>query len=96
VTLYVQGDLAGARKLQEKVLDARARLLGQEHPDTLMEINNLALTLYAQGDLAAARKLQEQLLEARALLLGQQNDFTLGSSCWRLGLYCWVNKTTSP
>ena len=34
--LYAQGDLAGARKLQEQVLEARARLLGSgapEHPD---------------------------------------------------------------
>jgi hypothetical protein len=28
-------DLAGDRKLEEQVLEARARLLGMEHPDTL-------------------------------------------------------------
>jgi hypothetical protein len=32
-TLHAQGDLAGARKLQEQVLEARGRLLGKEHPD---------------------------------------------------------------
>jgi hypothetical protein len=37
-TLYEQGDLAGACKLQEQVLEAGARLLteksfGPEHPD---------------------------------------------------------------
>jgi hypothetical protein len=30
--------------------EARARLLGKEHPETLTSMNNLAQTLYAQGD----------------------------------------------
>jgi hypothetical protein len=30
-TLKAQGDLAGARTLQEQVLEAMARLLGKEH-----------------------------------------------------------------
>jgi hypothetical protein len=67
-----KGDLAGARKLQEQVLEAMARLMGKEHPDTLTSMNNLALTLYAQRDLAGARKLQEQVLEAKARLLGKK------------------------
>ena len=33
-TLRAQGDLAGARALQEQVLEARRRVLGEEHPDT--------------------------------------------------------------
>jgi Tetratricopeptide repeat len=65
---YERGEYSGARKLQEQVLEARARLLGKEHPNTLWTMNNLAATLYAQGNLAGARKLQEQVLEARARL----------------------------
>jgi hypothetical protein len=42
LTLYAQGDLAGARKLQEQVLAASRRVLGEEHPDTLRAMNNLA------------------------------------------------------
>jgi len=34
-TLYAQGDLAGARKLQEQVLEARARfLVSEQAPDS--------------------------------------------------------------
>jgi Flp pilus assembly protein TadD len=77
LTLYAQGDLAGARKLQEQVLEAWVRLLGKEHPDTLRAMNNLAGTLYAQGDLAGARKLEEQVLEARGRLLGKEHPDTL-------------------
>jgi hypothetical protein len=47
-TLYAQGDLAGARKLQEQVLEASARLLGKEHSYTLTAILNLAGTLKAE------------------------------------------------
>ena len=44
-TMKAQGDLAGARKLQEEMLAIRRRVLGPEHPDTLTSMNNLADTL---------------------------------------------------
>ena len=50
-----QGDFAGARRLQERVLEVRARVLGEEHPDTLTSMGNLAATLWAQGDLREVR-----------------------------------------
>jgi Tetratricopeptide repeat len=34
-TLYAQGDLAEARKFQQQVFEARARLLGYENRETL-------------------------------------------------------------
>ena len=40
----------GARALLEQVLALRRRVLGDEHPDTLISMNNLAATLYAQGE----------------------------------------------
>lgn len=52
ITLRAQGDLAGARVRQDRVLEAMTRVLGAEHPDTLMAANSLANTLRAQGDLA--------------------------------------------
>jgi hypothetical protein len=47
------------------VLEARARLLGKEHPDTLTSMINLAGTLYAQGD-AKAESLHRQVLRILA------------------------------
>jgi hypothetical protein len=35
-------------------------VLGEEHPDTLMSMSNLASTFAAQGDLTGARALQER------------------------------------
>ena len=62
-TLYAQGDLAGARKLQEQVLEAMTRLLGKEHPNTLTSMLNLAQMLQAEGDLAGAERLYRLALE---------------------------------
>jgi tetratricopeptide (TPR) repeat protein len=74
-----QGDLAGARKLQEQVLEIRRRILGEEHPDTITSMGNLAATLQAQGDLAGAQKLQEQVLEIMRRILGEEHPNTLTS-----------------
>jgi tetratricopeptide repeat protein len=75
-TLREHGDLAGARGLQEQVLDLSRRVLGAEHPDTLTSMNNLASTLQAQGDLAGARGLHEQALDIRRRVLGGEHPNT--------------------
>ncbi len=42
-----QGELPAARRLQEQALEAYRRLLGEEHPQTLSAIRNLAATRQA-------------------------------------------------
>ena len=76
-TLWQQGDLTGARRLQKTVLEARERTLGTGHPDTLTSKANLASTLKAQGDLTGARRLQEAVLEAHERTLGAEHRDTL-------------------
>ena len=49
------------------------RVLGEEHPDTLTSMNNLAETLRAQGDHDGARQLQERVLEVRTRVLGEEH-----------------------
>jgi len=75
--LRFQGDLAGARKIQEQVLVIKRRTLGEENHHTLVTMNNLAETLRSQGDLAGARKIQEQVLEIMGRTLGQEHPNTL-------------------
>ena len=72
-----QGDYAGARQLEERVLEARKRVLGEEHPDTLTSMNNLARTLADQGDYAGAWQLQERVLETQRRVLGEEHPNTL-------------------
>jgi hypothetical protein len=77
------GDHAGAKKLEEQVLEQSKRILGADHPDTLTSMNNLASTLGAMGDHASAKKLEEQVLEQRTWILGADHpDTTL--SAWNL------------
>jgi tetratricopeptide (TPR) repeat protein len=76
-TLFAQGDLAGARKLQEEKLDILGGIFGREHPDTLYSMSNLALTLFKQDDLAGARTLQEEILDIGRKLLGPEHPETL-------------------
>jgi len=64
-TLYAQGDLAGARQLQEQVLEDMARFLGKEHPSTLMSMLNLAEIRQAEGDVAEAERLRRLAMESR-------------------------------
>ncbi len=40
---------AVAARVEREALDARRRMLGEEHPDTLMSASNLALSLSYQG-----------------------------------------------
>ncbi|MFA7429637.1 MAG: tetratricopeptide repeat protein, partial [Rhodospirillaceae bacterium] len=63
-TLWAQGDRAGARALLEQVVEARRRVLGAEHPDTVTSMNILASTLGPQGVRARVRALLEQVLKA--------------------------------
>jgi tetratricopeptide (TPR) repeat protein len=76
---YERGTYASARALQEKVLEIRRRILGEEHLNTLMSMNDLALTLRAQGDLKDARVLQEKALQISRHILGEERLDTLTS-----------------
>jgi hypothetical protein len=71
------GHYPAARALEEPLLEASRRILGEEHPDTLTDMSNLAETLHAQGDLPGARAFQEQVLEARRRILGAEHPETL-------------------
>jgi len=78
-TLSDQGDLEGAREMEEEVLEIKRQILGSEHPDTLTIMSNLAVTLHGQGDLAGARKIMEEVLEITRQILGSEHPDTLAS-----------------
>jgi hypothetical protein len=79
--MHDQGDMAGARLMQEAVLQKWQQLMGDDHPHTLTSMNNLATTMQQQGDLAGARLLQEAVLQKRQLLLGDDHPDTLICVC---------------
>ena len=76
---WAQGHYAGGRQLEQRVLEVRKRVLGEEHPDTLRSMNDLASILQEQGDYAGARQLQESVLEAWKRVFGEEHPDTLTS-----------------
>ena len=64
-------------KIEEKVLKVRKRILSEKHPDTLMSINNLALSYNNLGQRQEAIELQEKVLKMRKKILGEKHPDTL-------------------
>ena len=67
VTLFVQ------------VMETRKRALGQQHPDTLTSMANLASTYWNQGRWQEAEELEVQVMETSLRVLGQEHPDTLTS-----------------
>ena len=76
-TLGAQGDHAGARRIQGRVLEVMTRVLGAEHPTTLTSMNNLAVTLYYIGETGAAIALLRRCLAGRCKVLGENHPNTI-------------------
>ena len=59
------------------MLDTQRRVLGPEHPDTLLTVGTLALTLALEEHYAEAAKLYRELLDANRRVLGPNHPDTL-------------------
>ena len=58
-------------------MDMRKKLLGAEHPDTLLSMRNLASTYRNQGRWNEAEQLQVQVMDMTKKLLGAEHPDTL-------------------
>ena len=54
-------------------------MLGPEHPDTLISMNNLAEVLRDQGKYQAAEEMHRRALELKGKVLGPEHPSTLAS-----------------
>src|SRR5260370_248611 len=61
------------------VMEKRKHLLGEEHPDTLKSMGNLATTYWDQGKWKEAEALEIVVMEKRKHLLGEDHPHTLTS-----------------
>jgi hypothetical protein len=68
-----------AAALDMQVLLILQNVQGEEHPETLASMNNLAETLWQMGDLPGAQALQEKVLEICRRVLGEGHPNTLAS-----------------
>jgi tetratricopeptide (TPR) repeat protein len=67
------------QRMHRRALEAREKVLGREHPDTLNSVNNLGLVLDKQGQYDAAEAMDRRALEAREKVLGHEHPDTLTS-----------------
>jgi tetratricopeptide (TPR) repeat protein len=77
--LNATGDYAGALPLYERALAIYEQVLGPDHPQTAISLNNLAGLLYATGDYAGARPLYKRALAIREQTLGPNHPDTANS-----------------
>src|SRR5579864_3391400 len=62
---------------QQRIVDELRRECGDEHPDTLAAMLDLAEMLWARGRLAEERVLEEHVVAARRRALGETHGDTL-------------------
>jgi len=74
--LWRDGKGKDAERLFKRSYEIRQMLLGNEHPETLTSMHNLALTYRDQGKLQDAADLQERELEATKRTLGEEHPDT--------------------
>ena len=60
-------------------METRKRVLGQEYPDTLISMGNLALTYRNQGRWKEAEELKVQVMETMQRVLGEKHPDTINS-----------------
>jgi len=75
--LGASGNYPAAQDVQRKTLNARERVLGLEHPDTLAARHQLAIWTGAAGNAAGARDMLAALRPVRERVLGLEHPDTL-------------------
>jgi tetratricopeptide (TPR) repeat protein len=78
--LQIRGEPEPAQPLFERALNLRRAQLGDDHPDTLESINNLALDLWGLGHYGQAQQLAEEVFTRRRRVQGDDHPDTLQSA----------------
>jgi tetratricopeptide (TPR) repeat protein len=73
------GKYKEAEQVYRQALQLREKVLGNEHPSTLGNMNNLALVLDSQEKYKEAQQIHRQALELREKVLGKEHPSTLDS-----------------
>ncbi|KAK7177352.1 Kinesin light chain 5 [Paraphaeosphaeria sporulosa] len=79
MALYSDGRYEEAEEMFVQVIETRKTVLGEEHPDTLTSMANLASTYRIQGRWKEAEELEVQVMETFKRVLGEEHPATLTS-----------------
>ncbi|KAF6784617.1 Kinesin light chain 5 [Colletotrichum sojae] len=77
--LVMLGNYSKAEVIVQQAVSTRAEILGQEHPDTLTSMANLASTFWNQGRWTEAEELEVRVMEMNKRVLGEEHPSTLAS-----------------
>ncbi|KAJ7499622.1 hypothetical protein FB451DRAFT_1429577 [Mycena latifolia] len=72
-----KGDFHRARMLTESVLERQRTLLGEDHPDAVASMANLAGTYMELGEFKQAEELETMVMKKSRKILGEQHQATL-------------------
>ena len=92
-TYWAQGKIQDAAALEGKVLEARRRTLGQEHPDTLRSMSNLAVTYNDLSRTMESIDLMQQSADGCRKVLGDDHPDTVACKQW---LAKWKSLPVDP
>jgi tetratricopeptide (TPR) repeat protein len=73
------GAYTDAEKMRERSFEARRKVLGEGHPDTLTSMNDLAATYLRQGRQDKSEEMCVEIIGKRKELLGDKHPATLAS-----------------
>jgi Tetratricopeptide repeat len=96
--MLYRGQWKKAEELQVQAVATRMRVLGEEHPDTLASMANLASTYRNQGRWTEAEELEVQVMRTRKRVLGEEHPSTLtsmanlASTFWKQGRWTEAEK----
>ncbi|KAJ7752692.1 P-loop containing nucleoside triphosphate hydrolase protein [Mycena metata] len=76
---YYTGKFKDAQAIAEQVLERSKFLLGDDHPDTLLAMHDLASTYFDLGEFQKAMKPMVLVLEKYTKLLGEDHPHTLST-----------------
>jgi tRNA A-37 threonylcarbamoyl transferase component Bud32/tetratricopeptide (TPR) repeat protein len=86
MTYYYLAQFKAANFHLEKAYAIRREQLGEEHPDTLTSLQNLASVAWREGKFAEAEAMGRRVLSMRRRVLGPEHEDTLWTQL-RLGLF---------
>lgn len=74
--LKEEGRFTKSEKLFRKTIEIQRRVLGPEHPDTLLSMSNLVSTLEGENDYGEAERLSRDALQIQRRVLGPEHPDT--------------------
>lgn len=77
--LDLQGAYEEAESMRQWALEAREKVLGREHPDTLTSVSKLGVVLVSRGKYEEAEAMHRRALDAREKVFGREHPNTFSS-----------------